>query len=36
MKKAIIALVAVTATVIAVRQINRRPSVPDVPYYNYD
>ncbi len=35
MKKTIVALVAVTAAVVAIRQINRRAPVPSVPYYNY-
>jgi hypothetical protein len=33
MRKAIVALVAVTAAVIAVRQINRPTPVPGIPPY---
>jgi hypothetical protein len=36
MKKSIVAMVAVAAAVIAIRQINRSTPQPRVPYYNYD
>lgn len=37
MKKTIITLVAVTAALIAARQINRQsPPEPTMPYYNYN
>lgn len=35
MKKTIVAFVAVTAAVVAIRHINRHVPVPSVPYYNY-
>jgi hypothetical protein len=36
MKRALVALVAVTAAVVAYRQIKRPTAEPTVPYYNYN
>jgi hypothetical protein len=36
MKKNIVAIVAVAAAVIAIRQIKQSTPEPRVPYYNYD
>lgn len=36
MKKAIVTLVAVTAAVIAIRQINKSEPEPRIPYYAYN
>jgi hypothetical protein len=35
MKKTIVTMVAVTAAVIAIRQLKRRPPEMRIPYYDY-